>query len=210
MEKILENRISLDTIDASRTAILAIHWQNDAAKPDGAFGPSFAKTVQDSGVIGRTVSLVDAGRSRGARVAYVNVAFWPDCKGLPRNNSLFNTVVRTGAFKRGTRGAEVIDELSPSSDDYIFEHSRISGFYGTELDAVLRADGIENLLLTGIATNVAVDHTARDAAQFGYKVFVVEDCCCSSDQQHHDAALATLRVVATEVLTLKECIERLR
>ncbi len=56
----------------------------------------------------------------------------------------------------------------------------------------------------------AVDHTARDAAQFGYNVFVVEDCCCSSDQQHHEAALATLRVVATEVLTLNECIERLR
>lgn len=210
MEKILENKISPNRIDASRTAILAIHWQNDAAKPDGAFGPSFAKSVEDSGVIGRTASLFEAGRKRGAQVAYVNVAFWPNYKGLPKNNPLFNTVVHTGAFKRGTRGAEIIAELSPSSDDYIFEHSRISGFYGTELDAVLRADGIENLVLTGIATNVAVDHTARDAAQFGYKVFVVEDCCCSSDRQHHEAALATLRVVATEVFTLNECIERLR
>ncbi len=91
----------------------------------------------------------------------------------------------------GTHGAAVIDELAPHAEDFQVTHPRISGFFGTNLDPVLRARGIHTVVVTGCATNVAVDSTVRDALQLGYEPILLENCCCSSAPEFHEAALKT-------------------
>lgn len=203
MEFLLENSIGDGRLHADRTAILAIHWQVDAVKAHGAFGPAFAKTVEERGIIQNTARVIDTGRALGVPIIYVNVCFWPGLHDLVRNNALFNTVAKTNGFIRGTPGVAVIDELAPRPGDYVFEHSRISAFYGSDLVSTLTGLRIETLVFTGVATNVAVDHSIRDAAQLGYSTILLTDCCCSSSQAYDDAALLTLKVLATRVTDSK-------
>jgi len=210
MEKLLENRIrALGTIDPTQTAVLAVHWQVDVVAPHGVFGQVFAPAVTASGVIPRTAAVLAAARRAGACVVYVNVQYRPAYVGLVRNNALFNTVVEKKGFIRGTPGVAVIPELAPQPDDAVVTHSRISSFYGTDLLDILIGHGIDTIAVTGVATNVAVDHTIRDAVQYGFRTFLLEDCCCSSDRAYHDAALMTLRVLSTGVLKAQEFIDML-
>jgi nicotinamidase-related amidase len=193
----------LERLDKKRTAILGIHWQVDAVKPEGILGPTFAAMVSETGVIQRTREVFAAARKAGMPVIYVNVCYWPQHADLVRNNALFNAVAEKNGFVRGTRGVQVIDDLPVQPADFIVEHSRISSFYGSDLVSVLTARNIRTVVATGIATNVAVDHTIRDAVQLGFDAILLEDCCTSASRAHHDAALLTLRVLATQVTDAK-------
>ena len=200
MKGLLEHRVAgLGRLNRNRTAVLAVHWQVDAVKPEGILGPVFGEMVAQTGVIDRTVTVLAAARKAEMPVIYVNVCYWPGHTDLIRNNALYNAVAEKGGFVRGTKGSMIIPEMKPLPGDYIVEHSRTSSFYGTDLVNLLKSMDIETVVVTGIATNVAVDHTVRDAAQLGYNVILLEDCCCSSSPAHHDAALMTLRVLAAEV-----------
>ncbi len=208
MKGLIEHSLKgLARIDRKRTAVLAVHWQVDAVKPEGILGPTFAAMVADTGVIARTVSVVAAARAAGMPIIHVRVCYWPGHADLVRNNALFNAVAEKNGFVRGTRGAQFIEELQPAERDFVVEHSRISSFHGSDLVSVLAARNIETIVVTGIATNVAVDHTVRDAVQLGYNVILLEDCCCSSSKAHHEAALLTLRVLATEVAGAQRFID---
>ena len=210
MDDLLENRIrELGRIDPKRTAVLGVHWQVDVIAPTGVFGRLFAPTVAASGVVPRTATVFNAARNAGAMLIYVNVRYWPGYVGLARNNALFNTVVEKQGFVRGTPGVEVVPELAPQATDAVVEHSRISAFHGTDLLNMLIGQGIDTVVVTGVATNVAVDHTVRDAAQLGFRTYLLEDCCCSSDPAHHEAALLSLRVLATGVFKAAEFIAAL-
>jgi nicotinamidase-related amidase len=211
MKGLIENQIrNLDGVVAHRTAVLAVHWQTDVVAPEGVFGKTFAQSVAAAGVIPRTAQLLDVARDVGAMVIYVNVQYWPDYVGHVRNNALFASVVQTKGFIRGTPGVQVIPQLAPKPGDAIVEHSRISSFYGSDLLNILIGNGIETVIVTGVATNVAIDHTVRDAVQYGYRTILVEDCCCSSDPAHHEAALMTMRVLSTAVLKTNDVITLLR
>jgi nicotinamidase-related amidase len=201
MKGLIENTIrDLNALDARRTAVLAIHWQVDVVAPEGVFGKTFARSVEASGVIPRTAKVLEAARAARAMVIYVNVQYWPDYVGLTRNNALFNSAIETKGFIRGTRGVEVIPQLKPQPGDAVVEHSRISSFHGTDLLNMLIGHGIDTVAVTGVATNVAVDHTIRDAVQYGFRTILLDDCCCSSDPSHHEAALMTLRVLSTGIM----------
>lgn len=200
----------MEKLARKRTAVLAVHWQVDAVKPEGILGPVFGEMVAETGVIDRTVNVLAAARAAGMAVIYVNVCYWPGHVDLIRNNALYNAVAEKGGFVRGSKGAAIIPEMMPLPGDYVIEHSRTSCFYGTDLVNLLKSRDIETVVVTGIATNVAVDHTVRDAAQLGYNVILLEDCCCSSTPAHHDAALMTLRVLATEVTQAIPFIEAIK
>jgi len=102
----------------------------------------------------------------------------------------------------GSRGAQVIPELAVRPGDYLIPKRRYSGFYGTDLDLILREMGISELILTGVCTNICVLYTAVDARMRNFKVTVVRDGVASFDEQAHRFALGemekTLGVVVAE------------
>jgi biuret amidohydrolase len=209
MDLFLQNRLSSDgRIDAQSLAVLALHWQNDLVRPDGKFG-FFAKEIARLGLVPRMAKLLKAVRSAGGTVIYVNVARTPGARDVIQNSPLFVASSKVSAFLRGTHGIEVIDELRPEPDDFQVDHPRISAFFGNGLDFLLRARNIRTVVVAGTATNVAVDTSVRDALQLGYDTILLEDCCCSSDPEFHEAALKTLRILATWVATSDEFLARL-
>lgn len=89
----------------------------------------------------------------------------------------------------GTPGAEIYEPLKPAADDILVKKFRYSGFYGTQLENLLRAMGRDTIAITGVATNVCCDSTARDGAMRDFKVLLLSDCNASFSWEEHDATL---------------------
>jgi ureidoacrylate peracid hydrolase len=82
--------------------------------------------------------------------------------------------------------------VSPQPDDRVVQKHRYNAFHGTDLDMILRAKGITHLIFTGVATNVCVETTARDAVVRDYEIILVNDCLAGSSVEEHQASLRTL------------------
>ncbi len=96
---------------------------------------------------------------------------------------------------RGTRGAEIVDELRPSGEDIVVPKTTYSGFFGTTLEATLRKLGVDSLRLTGCVTHICVLFTAADAVLRNYRVTVVADGVAGIAREDHDAALRIMKNV---------------
>jgi len=106
----------------------------------------------------------------------------------------------------GTWGAQVIDELKPREGDFVVKKRRYSAFFGTDLDLLLRELGVRKLILTGLVTNVCVQHTAADAFFRGYELVVVRDCCEALSAEDHERALDYMRSVYGAKISTSEDI----
>jgi nicotinamidase-related amidase len=136
-------------------------------------------------ILSRTAGLIAAARQTVMRVIYVVVTFragYPEVS--PRNQS-FGTLRESGRFAAGSEGTEVHPAVAPKPGEVVVTKHRVSAFAGTDLDMILRANGIETLVLAGIATSGVVLSTVRHAADADYKVVVVEDCCADRDAEVH-------------------------
>jgi nicotinamidase-related amidase len=102
----------------------------------------------------------------------------------------------------GSRGAEIVEELAPEKSDYVVPKRRYSGFFGTDLNILLRGLGVDTLYITGAATDVCVYLTAMDAHQFDYKVRIPSDCVSGTSQAAHEAALAAVERLQKGAVTV--------
>jgi len=93
----------------------------------------------------------------------------------------------------GTEGADIIEELKPSKDDFIIYKRRYSGFFQTDLDITLREEGISELELVGVCSNICVLYTAASARMLNYKVRVLKDAVASFDKEAHGFALKQMK-----------------
>jgi len=92
----------------------------------------------------------------------------------------------------GTRGAEIVEELAPQGQDYVIPKRRYSGFFGTDLQILLKGISASTLYITGAATDICVYLTAMDAHQYDFKVKIPKDCVAGSSQTAHEAAVAAI------------------
>ena len=105
----------------------------------------------------------------------------------------------------GTPGQEIIDELKPQMGDLLIRKYRSSGFWGTNLDMLLRSNNIKSVIMTGCTTEGCVESTARDALFNDYYVILPEECVASDDPRQHVASLFLMRhrfdvVLSTDIL----------
>jgi nicotinamidase/pyrazinamidase len=114
---------------------------------------------------------------------------------------------------RGSRGAEIIEELDSESDDYFVPKRRFSAFFKTDLDQTLRTLGVDTVFVTGIATPICVLTTALDALSNDFGAIIVEDCCAAHRPQDHEGVLSAYRNTPLypllQVATSELCLEML-
>ncbi|MCX8205457.1 MAG: cysteine hydrolase [Candidatus Nezhaarchaeota archaeon] len=175
-----------------KPAVLVIDMLND-------FVEGSLKLPGAEGLVPNIKKLLEAARQRGVPIVYVCDAH---LEKVDRQLELWGPHAL-----RGTWGAKVVSGLEPLKGDFVVEKRRYSGFYETGLDLLLRELGVDTLILTGVATEVCVQHTAADAYYRGYRLVVVEDCVKGVSEEAHRAGLEAMkRLYGAKVVKLSEAL----
>lgn len=168
------------SIDRKRTALLVMDFQKLIV--DGY-------ATKSEPLLSRTANLLEAARDAGIMVIYVVVGFRPGYPEVSERNMTFSAIRTSGRFATDDTTIEVHPAVAPRAAETVVTKHRVSAFAGTDLDMILRANGVDILLLAGIATSGVVLSTLRHAADADYRVFVVSDCCSDSDVEVHRVLL---------------------
>ena len=194
---------------AATTVLLALHYQNDVLHADGKIRVGLAGDSPRRGqLIASAQALLAGARANGWPIVHVRVAFRPDGADIVQNAPIFRAVAASGAVREGSWGADFLDALRPdagSASEHLVTHRRINAFYGTALDALLARLGATRLVIAGVATHSVVESTVRHAADMGFDVWVAADACAAAETAVHEAALASMRLIAS-VATVADCL----
>jgi nicotinamidase-related amidase len=182
-----------------KNCILLVDYINDICHADGAFGCYPMLTANDS--FNKVNQLLAKARSEQWLVVWIVVGFSPDYKDANLTSPLFSQAKLHHKFQLGSWGTEIVPYLNYQPEDLIINKNAISPFYATNLDHVLRSNQVNNLVLAGVSTEVAIQSATRDAHDRGYNVTIAADCCASRHQQRHDASLEMLTYLAKVELT---------
>lgn len=197
-------------MDPSRTAVLALHWQHNVVHPDGLFGPMLAAPVAASGVVARARRFHDAARDLGVGIVFTRFTVPEDGGQLVVNTDFMGMVADAAErFRPDGWGAGLVTEIGVRDADEVSDNQRLSGLAATDLPDRLRERGVDTLLVTGVATNLTVEQTARHGTDLGFHVHVVADCVAAADEPTHEASLANLALATAGVLTAEEALAAL-
>jgi nicotinamidase-related amidase len=186
-----------DTFDPKTTCLLVMDFQTLIVE-------GFADGKE--ALLDRTSRLIEAGRKAGVMVVYVVVGFRAGHPEIDPRNAVFGPVRSSGMFAAGTPGTEIHPALAPQPGEVVVTKHRVGAFMGTDLDMVLRANGIETLVLAGIATSGVVLSTLRHAADADYRIIVVSDCCSDRDAEVHRVLLEKVFSRQAKVVTSEELL----
>ncbi|MER5392268.1 cysteine hydrolase [Saccharopolyspora sp. NPDC002686] len=193
-------------MDARSCAVLALHWQVNVIEPEGFFGPMLAEPVASSGVVGRATRFHAAAAEAGATLVFTRFTIPEDEGELVRNTGFMQAVGESQeSFRPAAPGAALIEQMA-DQPNLVVDNQKLSGLAGNDLPARLRDRGIDSLLITGVATNLTVEQTARHATDLGFHVQVVRDCVAAADEQTHEASLANLALTTAGCPTATEAL----
>jgi ureidoacrylate peracid hydrolase len=208
MDAHLKRRI-VDHLKPGKTALIVVDVQVDFCHPEGVFGK---RNFDLSGVdpaVDNLLSFMSRCRQAHFPIIFVRTVHssWTDSDAW---------VGRLGGAGREMPicrpdGAGVeFYRVNPEPDDFIVTKHRFSGFVGTDLDLVLRSKGIETLFMTGVATNVCVETTARDGFNRDYRIILVEDCCAAFSPEEHASTITNINKyfgIASDSKVLAEMLD---
>ena len=154
---------------------------------------------------------ITAARAASIPVIYVAVAFRPGYPEVsPRNKSFSAIKQQQSPLQAVMTATEIHPAIAPQPTDIVVTKRRVSAFSGSDLEVVLRAQGISHLALCGIATSGVVLSTLREAADKDYELTVLADCCVDSDEEVQRVLLSKVFPRQAEVVTVEAWSERLK
>lgn len=148
---------------------------------------------------------VDLARAADVRVIHVGIGFRPGHPEVSERNASFAQIATSGAFTGDDSSTGIHPTVAPESGEPIVVKRRVSAFAGSDLDMLLRARGIDHLVLTGIATSGVVLSTVRQAADLDYRLTVLADACLDSDEEVHRVLVEKVFPRQADVVTIDEC-----
>lgn len=197
--------------DVNKTALLIVDLQNDNLSKGGKFETSGAvEHAEKQNVVENIRSIADKAREVGMPVFHNLFVVEKGAKGIGDRAPIFRAIAEVGSIVRGTWGAAPVDGMEPQEGDFVIEKSRMSSFNGTPLDTLLRGLGIETIIVTGVWTNMAVEHTCRDGADNGYNVVIATDGTSSINDEWQEAALNYAMNNIAEKLTTEDIVKNIQ
>jgi ureidoacrylate peracid hydrolase len=198
-------------IDPRQAALIVVDMQNDFCDAKGAFAAHGGDPSMIQEMAPRLQRLLDAARRVILPIVHVRThhSDWTDSASWLGRHATNYRLCFPGSwgadFYPGFE-PKVSEDWAPGSHEYVVTKHRYSGFVGTDLDMVLRSRGVRTVIMTGEATNVCVETTARDAFMRDYFVAFVSDCTAAGVRAAHDATLSTIGKHFGRVLTSEQIV----
>ena len=188
---------------ASNAMYLVCDMLNDLVHEDGPSKKTYGPELARRNTVANTAEAIRKAREAGVKIGYVRIGFSADYRECPPNSRIFQGAKKAGMFKLGGWGTEVHPALAPQPGDFDIIKHRVSPFYATALEAILPAQQIKRLYVSGVSSSGAVLSAAKDGHDRGYDVFVLDDCCCALNESQHQAVIDQVKRMTT-VLTAAE------
>lgn len=213
------------TLDPRTTALVVVDMQEYFLNPASPFSRAYERVVpgvmghfqeRGRGVVEPSLRrLLDFFRAHGLRIVYTTVASeLPDGRDLmpifqQRNAASLAAVGDAAIPPRADAWARIVAALEPRPGELVVNKTTYGTFSSTGLDHALRSLGITSLVVGGVVTNVCVETTARDAADRGYDVVLVDDGCAAFSPEIHEATLLSFQGPFGRVRTAEEVLAAL-
>ena len=194
---------------ATNALYLVCDMINDLVHEDGpngkkGYGPILARRK----TVANTATAIRKARAAGVKIGYVRVGFSPDYRECPPGSKIFQGAKKAGLFKLGAWGTEVHPLLAPQPEDFDIVKHRVSPFYATNLEPILRSNGIQRLYISGVSTSGAVLSAAKEGHDRDYEIYVLEDCSAALTDEQHNAVIEQMQrmttIVTSEDVTFAE------
>ncbi|MEP3599352.1 MAG: isochorismatase family protein [Stappiaceae bacterium] len=180
----------LERIVPQKTALIIQDMQNDVIMDGGAFAETGSPNhAREQNVIENSRRLLEACRQSGVLVLHVWLACEPGHPAFGQNAPLFRGLKAANALVRGTWGGAPVPGLEARGDDLVVEKMSMSAWETSRLESYLKGRGCDTIINTGAWTNMSVEHTARTAADKGYRVIIPEDACSTMNADWHRASI---------------------
>jgi nicotinamidase-related amidase len=191
-----------ELVAPAHTALLLIDMQRDFVEPDGFFGSLGIDLTMYDETRPRLAALLGAARRHGVLVVHVQNTALPNRMSDSPAQIRFNLRMHESARSDGpplrytvpgTPGHDFVEELTPLPGELVVRKYRSSAFWGTNMELLLRSNGIRTVVVGGCTTEGCVESTARDAMFSDHYVVIADDCVGSDDKEQHDASMLLMR-----------------
>lgn len=195
-------------LEPKRTALVVIDMQNDFLSQDGWYARSGVDIEHMRNAIKPTRALIEAARAQEVPVIWTQHGFRD-----ATDAGVFATLrdfLKEGGLRKDTWGYELHKEMDAQPDDWYVEKCRLSGFFATNLDIILRGLNADTVLICGVLTNQCVKATAVDASFRDYKPIVVKEATGTTLPHLHEPALEMISVGIGETRSLDQTLTDLK
>ena len=198
------------SLNLEHTALLVIDMQNDFCTPGGWADLKGFDVALTQSAIKPLVNLLAALRQTPTMIVHTREGHRPDLSDCPphklarskhQNAEIGSEGCMGRLLTRGSKSHDFVEELQPLPNELVIDKPGKGSFIATDLDLMLRSNGIRQLLLTGVTTECCVHTTLRTANDLGYECLLIEDCCASLNPEFHRVSVEITHTIFGWVTT---------
>ena len=208
--------MQINDIDPAKTAMIVVDMQNDFVAAGAPMETPAARAM-----VPRLAEALRLCRDAGVRVIYTAHVHRRDGCDMGLFDDLHPPIAARAGLVDGTPGVEIYPDLTPALGEHVIKKHRYSGFFGTDLDIILREWGVDTVIVSGTTTENCCQATARDAMFRNYRVLFLSDATATYDypdrgfgpmpnEEVHRATLVILAASTAHVMSVNDLAARLK